>query len=440
MPHRAVFRCSDGCAGDIPLDTVVYHCPTCGGLLDVVHDVPTLAATSARRWMSLFDARYTARADRLSGVWSKREWVCPEVADADIVSLDEGHSSLVAFPALARDAGVADVRIKQCGQSPTGSFKDLGMTVLVSMVATMMRRGRPVRGVACASTGDTSAALAAYAAVAGVPAIVLLPRGLVSTAQLVQPLAHGAHVLSLDTDFDGCMALVQRLAREEGVYLANSMNSLRLEGQKTVAFEIVQQLGWDVPDAIVVPGGNLGNVSALGAGLTLMERLGVITRRPRLIVAQAEAANPLYRAASANWRLEPMTAGPTQATAIRIGHPVSFARAVRALTRFDGWVEQATESELADAAARADSVGAFACPQTAVALAVLLKLGATGRLRTTDRVVVVSTASGLKFVDTKVAYHEGRLAGVASTRRNVPIELPADYDAVRRTVDRVVGP
>src|SRR6202008_319025 len=172
-------------------------------------------------------------------------------------------------------------------------FKDLGMTVLVSVVKQMITDGKPIRAVACASTGDTSASLAAYAAAASIRAIVLLPRGKVTTAQLVQPIANGALVLSLDTDFDGCMAIVQRLAKEDGVYLANSMNSLRLEGQKTVAIEIVQQFDWEVPDWVIIPGGNLGNVSALGSGFDMLLALGMIAKKPRICVAQAQAANPL---------------------------------------------------------------------------------------------------------------------------------------------------
>jgi threonine synthase len=301
-----------------------------------------------------------------------------------------------------------------------------------------------VRAVGCASTGDTSASLAAYAAAAGIRALVLLPRGLVSTAQLVQPLASGALVLALDTDFDGCMAIVQRLAREEGVYLANSMNPLRLEGQKTVAVEIVQQFDWQVPDWLIIPGGNLGNVAALGAGLDMMEALGLITKRPRICVAQAEAANPLYLAYArdptlADARLEPVTARPTLASAIRIGHPVSFARAVRALRRYQGVVEQASEAELADAAARADRTGMFTCPHTGVALAALIKLVGRGLVGKRDRVVVVSTASGLKFVDFKVRYHERALAGIDAAHANQPVALPNDYDAVRRAIDLSIG-
>jgi threonine synthase len=293
--------------------------------------------------------------------------------------------------------------------------------------------------VACASTGDTSAALAAYAAAAGIPAVVILPRGRVTAAQLVQPLANGARVLYLDTDFDGCMSIVRRLAEEEGVYLANSMNSLRLEGQKTLSIEIAQQFDWEVPDVVIVPGGNLGNVSAIGAGFDLMIELGVISKRPRIVVAQAAAANPLYTAYQNNWQFEPMTARPTIASAIQIGNPVSVHKAIKTLQRFNGIVEQATESELSDAAARADRTGMFNCPHTGVALAALEKLAGRGEIAGTDRTIVISTANGLKFSEFKVAYHTGGLPGVLPRHANPPVELPNDYDAVRRTVDSMVA-
>ena len=229
-------------------------------------------------------------------MWGKHEWVAPQLAPTNVVSMLEGVTHLTRVPHLARELGLGDVRVKQCGTSHSGSFKDLGMTVLVSMVKQMIAHGQPIRAIACASTGDTSAALAAYAAAAGIRSVVILPRGKISTAQLVQPLAMGSLVLAIDTDFDGCMRLVQELANREGVYLANSMNSLRLEGQKTVAIEIAQQLGWSVPDWVIIPGGNLGNVSALGAGFEMLLALGLVDRRPRICVAQAANASPLTRA------------------------------------------------------------------------------------------------------------------------------------------------
>lgn len=431
MAYRAVFRCIAGCPGEHPLAQPLYNCPTCGDLLEVSHDIEALRDRSAAAWMRLFDERYKRTEWPYgSSVWGKKEWVCPGIRDENVVSMDEGGTNLFWADRFGRSLGLSELWVKQCGNSHTGSFKDLGMTVLVSMVRQMMTDGSPIRAVACASTGDTSASLAAYAAAAGIPAVVILPRGKVTTAQLVQPLANGATVLSVDTDFDGCMALVKRLAAEGRVYLANSMNSLRLEGQKTVAIEIVQQFDWQVPDVVIIPSGNLGNVSALGAGFDMLEALGITRKRPRLVVAQAEAANPLYLAYQRDWAFEPVTARPTLASAIQIGNPVSVRKAIRTLQKYDGIVEQASEQELADAAAEADRTGMFNCPHTGVALAVLKKLVARRAVDSAERVVVISTANGLKFTDFKIGYHDGALPGIVSHHANTPIVLPNDYNAV----------
>ena len=216
-----------------------------------------LKKRSSGEWKDLFNKRNGENEWPYgSSVWGKKEWVCPEIRDESVISMDEGGTNLFWAERFGRELGMNDLWVKMCGNSHTGSFKDLGMTVLVSVVRQIIEDGGVIRAVACASTGDTSASLAAYAAGGGVPAIVLLPRGKVSTAQLLQPIANGALVLALDTDFDGCMAIVQRLSQDEGIYLANSMNSLRLEGQKTVAIEMVQQLDWEVPDVVIIPGGN----------------------------------------------------------------------------------------------------------------------------------------------------------------------------------------
>jgi threonine synthase len=438
--YRAVFRCAAGCPGDHSIWQPIYHCPACGDLLQVAHDLDALRQRSPVAWMRCFDDRYKRTTWPYgSGVWGKKEWICPEIRNENVVSMDEGGTNLFWAERYGRQIGVGDLWVKMCGNSHTGSFKDLGMTVLVSVVKQMIADGAGVGAVACASTGDTSAALAAYAAAAGVPAIVILPRARVSAAQLVQPLANGALVLSLDTDFDGCMTIVQRLAEEEGVYLANSMNSLRLEGQKTLSIEIVQQFDWEVPDVVVVPGGNLGNVSAIAAGFDQMLALGLVAKRPRLVVAQAAAANPLYLAYRNNWQFEPVRAQPTIASAIQIGNPVSIRKAIAALQRYDGIVEQATERELAEAAARADRTGMLNCPHTAVALAALEKLVQRGDVKATDRVIVISTANGLKFSDFKTAYHTNQLGGVTPHLANPPVELPNDYDAVRRAVGRAAA-
>ena len=438
----AWFRCAEGCDFRAALTDVVYLCPRCDGLLEVEHDRAALAARSAAEWKALFDGRFRAGPWPYgSGVWGKKEWVYPQLAVENVVSMAEGASPLLRIDRYAREIGLEDVWLKECGVTHTGSFKDLGMTVLVSAVKEMRARGGEVRAVACASTGDTSAALAAYCAAAGIPSVVLLPRGKISTAQLVQPISNGALVLELDTDFDGCMRVVKELSRTKDVYLANSMNSLRIEGQKTASIEIAQQLGWTSPDWIVIPGGNLGNASAVGKGFQLMKELGLVERLPRLVVAQAENANPLWRSTTgagrrptASLQIEPVPAQRTLASAIQIGAPVSARRALRALEALDGLVEQASEQELADAAARADRAGMFACPHTGVALAALEKLASRGVVGKGERVVVISTAHGLKFADFKVGYHDAKLAGLRSPLRNPAVSLPATLGAVEDAI------
>jgi threonine synthase len=434
---RASFRCFAGCPGEYPLTRPIYRCPTCDGLLAVEHDMTALGDRSAAAWMKLFDDRYKRTTWPYgSGVWGKREWVAPEVPDEQIVSTDEGGTNLFWADRLGRELGMKDLWVKQCGNAHSGSFKDLGMTVLVSVVRQAIAEGAlKARVIACASTGDTSAALAAYGAAAGLAVAVLLPRGLVSTAQLVQPLAHGAKVLALDTDFDGCMEVVKELARRDLVYLANSMNPLRIEGQKTVAIEIVQQFDWQVPDWVILPSGNLGNAAALYAGFKMMKDLGLITRYPRLCVAQAANANPMYRAFMANAEtVSPVQAQQTHASAIQIGNPVSAPRAMAALRAMNGVVEDATEEELADACARADRTGLYTCPHTGVALAAVFKLRARGVITPDQRVVVISTANGLKFTEFKLGYHEGTLRGVSAARANTPVILPPDVEKVAAAI------
>jgi len=437
MSYHSWLECIRGCGRRYSVFDVVYQCEDCGGLLDVEHSLDDLRDRSAAEWKILFQRRVRSNEWPYgSGVWGKKEWVCPEVDPENVVSMYEGHTNLFWAERLGKELGVSDLWVKLSGNSHTGSFKDLGMTVLVSVVRQMMADGSPVRAVACASTGDTSAALAAYAAAAGIPGIVFLPRGKVSTAQLVQPLAHGALVLALDTDFDGCMRIVQEVTADQSIYLANSMNSLRMEGQKTVGIEIVQQFDWEVPDWIIIPAGNLGNVSALGKGLLLMRDLGLIDRLPRIACAQAANANPLYLSYLSGFRdYQPVQAEKTLASAIQIGAPVSYERAVKVLRSFEGVVEQASEDELADAAARGDRAGLYTCPQTGVALAVLFKLVERGEIGADQRVVVISTAHGLKFTSFKVGYHEGTLPAVEPRYANPPLELPADVKAVRAAIE-----
>jgi threonine synthase len=440
--QNVYFRCFAGCEGKHSIYDVIYRCPKCDSLLEVYHEREPLLKQNAYKWQQLFDSRAsTTNWPYGSGVWGMREWVIPSLRDENVVSMCEGNTNLFWAERLGRQLNVPDLWIKLCGNSHTGSFKDLGMTVLVSVVKQMMSmENSPVQAVACASTGDTSAALAAYAAYAGIPAIIFLPAGKVSTAQLIQPVANGAHVLALDTDFDGCMKIVQDVTEDESIYLANSMNSLRIEGQKTVGIEICRQFDWEVPDWIVIPVGNLGNISALHKGFQLMMDLGVTSRMPRLVAAQAAKANPFYQSYLNHFADKTsVTAGNTLANAIRIGDPVSYEKAVKAVQETNGIVEQATEQELATASAKADLTGMFTCPHTGVALAVLAKLVARGEIKPTDRTVVISTAHGLKFTDFKVGYHESKLEDITSDHANPPVYLKADTRTVKDEIRKRLG-
>ncbi len=421
---RASFRCLE-CGTAVAALSGHPECPACGGLLEVAAVGPFVddaapakktrrAASTSRgarggaRWRALFDERSKTAT---SGVWMWKDWVLPELAARDIVTLGEGRSPLVDVE--------KNLRVKQCGQQPTGSFKDLGMTVLVSAARAVSRK-KKVEALVCASTGDTSAALAAYGARAKIPVVVLLPKGKVSPAQLVQPLAHGARVLEIDGDFDACMRVVAGVGRRPGMFLANSKNPLRLLGQMTVAFEITRDLGWRAPDVVVVPSGNLGNVYAAWRGFSVLRAAGVIDRLPRLVAAQVAAADPLHRARASGYaRLDPVVAGDTLATAIRIGDPVSFPRARIALSETGGTTTSCSEAELVDAMRALDRTGLLSCPQTGAAYAGVRQLRGSGFIKKRDEVVVVSTANGLKFTEAK-----------ARVEDNKPVLVDASVDAV----------
>jgi len=438
MEFQAWFQCISGCEGHHSLSEVIYACPQCGSLLEVAHDLESLRQKRPDEWKQLFDGRKHRNVWPYgSGVWGKKEWVCPAIKNENVVSMYEGESNLFWAERLGKKLGIPELWIKLCGNSHTGSFKDLGMTVLVSVVKDMIQKGKDIRAVACASTGDTSAALAAYAAAAGIPAIVFLPKDKVSHEQLIQPLSNGALVFSLETDFDGCMNVVREVTKKKSIYLANSMNSLRIEGQKTVSIEIAQQFDWTVPDVVVIPGGNLGNISAIGKGFLMMEDLGLINKRPRLVCAQSAKANPLYLSYQNGFNtFQPVKAKATLASAIQIGNPVSYQKAVKILKQFNGIVEQATEDELGDACAQADRTGMFTCPHTGVALAALIKLVCREEIKPTDKIVIISTAHGLKFSDFKINFHESRLPEVVPKFPNLPIPVAPDVDQVLKTIDK----
>ena len=430
-PFHAYFQSING-NDTYPLDEVNYRSKVDGSLLEVHHDRDALAERSPDEWKKLFaERRMSFKPADMSGVWSKREMVLPEIPEEDIVTLREGWSPLFDAQALAKEIGLKKLWVKLCGNSHTGSFKDLGMTVLVSQVNSMIKRGKPIDAVACASTGDTSAALSAFTAKAGIPSIVFLPRGKTSVAQLIQPISNGSIVLALDTDFDGCMKIVQQVTADNRIYLANSMNSLRVEGQKTISPEICQELGWNVPDTVIIPGGNLGNVSALAKGFDDCLAMGLIDKKPRIVLAQAENANPFFQAYQRGFdKLVPVHAKKTLASAIQIGNPVSYPKAERAIKNYNGIVIDVSEDELANAAERADKIGLYACPHTGVALGALLKLRAQGAIDKDEEVVVISTAHGLKFTEFKVAYHKQELEGISAKYANPIFEAPAELGPV----------
>ena len=431
-PFHAYFQNING-TDTYPLDEVIYRRKVDNSLLEVHHDREALAERSPEEWKKLFaERRMSFKPEDMSDIWSKREMVLPEMPVEDIVTMREGWSPLFDAAPLAKELGIKSLKVKLCGNSHTGSFKDLGMTVLVSQGNHIIKKQiHEIDAVACAPTGDTSAALSAYCAKAGIPSIVFLPAGKTSTAQLIQPISNGSIVLALDTDFDGCMKIVQEVTKDNRIYLANSMNSLRVEGQKTISPEICQELGWKVPNVVIIPGGNLGNVSALAKGFEDCKAMGLINKIPRIVVAQAEHANPFYQAYERGFdKLVPVQAKKTLASAIQIGNPVSYPKAVRAIQNTNGIVVSVTEEELANAAHRADRIGLYACPHTGVALGGLEKLVAAGKIDKEEEVIVISTAHGLKFTEFKVGYHEQKLEGIQSKFANPIFKAPAEIGAV----------
>jgi threonine synthase len=448
---RVWLACQARCGGEarrFDLVQSAVRCPDCGGLLDPVVDLDAIAADAANL-RARFERRRAAPRDARdrSGVWRFRELLWPtELGEDDVVTLGEGNAGLVP---LRVPAGSPRLDVVRCGENPTGSFKDLGMTVLSSWALALARRraargvGRPV--LVCASTGDTSAALAAYGARAGLPVVVLLPTDKISPAQLVQPLAHGARVLAVDGDFDTCMAVVAGLSErvaaggDDDILLANSKNPIRLLGQLTVALELAEHaaLTGEAIDVVSVPSGNLGNVSALFLGFRIARALGYLERLPRLVAAQVDAANPLYRRVVEGASSTSMAALPTLASAIRIGAPVSLPRALVALAETGGTATSVSEEALSLASARADRQGLLVCPQTAAALAGVDELVARGFVGADERVVVVATAAGLKFVEQKIAFHRDDPVEPTTPRgrtlaalRNTPRVVAPDVDAV----------
>ena len=361
-----------------------------------------------------------------SGVWRYRELVFPD-ADSDVVTYPEGNTPLLERERVARWAAVSSLLMKHEGHNPTGSFKDRGMTVGISQA-----RRLNARAVACASTGNTSASLAAYAALAGIPALVFVPIGQVAAGKLAQTLAYGAKTLLVRGDFDVCFTLAREASEKLNVYLLNSVNPFRLEGQKTIVLEMLEQLGWDPPDWIALPAGNLGNTSAFGKALLEALDVGLISRLPRLAAVQAQGANPFARSFRDGFaRRHPVTA-ETVATAIRIGDPASHGRAVAAIRATKGVVADVSDDEILEAKAVVDASGAGCEPASAASVAGVRKLVEQGVIRKEERVVAILTGHVLKDPGILLRYHQE--ADPPPPRANHPIEIEPSLSAVEKVL------
>jgi threonine synthase len=431
-----------GCDRVFEKATQNFRCARCGDLLQIVYpDRNTSDATrfDAAKLKDLWRQRRTSRfpVDE-SGVWRFRE-LLPSFDEKDVITLREGNTPLYEMPNCARVAGLPQLYAKHQGMNPTGSFKDTGMTVAASVA-----RREGFRWVACASTGNTSASMAAYAARGGMRSLVLIPEGKVSWGKLSQALDYGAVTCQLKTDFDGCMRVLNKVVQRMPVYLLNSVNPYRLEGQKTTAIELMEQLDWQSPDHVIVPGGNLGNSSALGKAFIELKQLGLISRLPKVSIIQAAGANPLVRMMRENGGKKLISVqAETTASAIRIGNPASWKKAVRVLQVTGGSVEQVSEVEIALAKAEIGADGIGCEPASAVTLAGLKKLVKQGFVKPGETVVLILTGHLLKDPEFTLKFHRGDLfagtaiereAGILRPQQRAPMVLNANVDAVIRTL------
>jgi threonine synthase len=426
----AELRCFDAsCGARYAITEVIYNCPKCGSLLEAAYAGEPRGAGELKR--TFRERRMNNTPLDQSGVWRYRE-MFPFLDDyRHVVTLREGNTPLVEAPLAARYGGLDALTFKHQGFNPTGSFKDNGMTC---GVAQARRLG--MRRVACVSTGNTSASMAAYAAAAGLEALIFLPHGNISFGKLSQGIEYGAKTLQVEANFDQILALVRVLAGQLGIYLLNSVNPFRIEGQKSIMFEMLDQRDWRVPDWVVLPGGNLGNVSAFGKGLREARAAGLIDRLPKLAVVQAEGAAPFYQFVQSGAREFHAVANPeTLATAIRIGDPVSWPKALLEVRESGGLVEKVSEQEIADAKAMIGRCGIGCEPASAATLAGIRKLTARGVIAKDADVVAVLTGNVLKDPDYIYKYHTGQLktpAGVKieSTFGNESIVVPNDPEKI----------
>jgi threonine synthase len=427
VPGSLSVTCMD-CGTTHPGDRALITCPVCGGLLDAdINVMQRLTAADFQTPRGSIEAR--------SGVWRFRS-LLPAIPAEAIVTRFEGNNPFFENSRLSDYAGLTggDFAIKHEGHNPTGSFKDRGMTVAVSHAKAI-----GARVIACASTGNTSASLGAYAAAAGIPALVLIPEGKISAGKLAQTIAYGATVVQVEGDFDVALRLLRELSATYDVYLANSVNPFRPEGQKTIVLEILDDLGWNVPDVIALPGGNLGNTAAFGKALSEAYQVGLIDRLPQIVTVQAAGAAPFAAYYESGFdHYEPVQA-ETIATAIKIGDPASLSRARRTIETTGGIVTAVSDDDLLDAKALIDRIGIGCEPASAASLAGVRKLVANGQIAPDARVVGVVTAHVLKDTDTVVKYHlEDDATGARRRFANRPISIPAELDALKRVLDDAV--
>ncbi len=431
VPASAELVCfNHACRAHFAITDVLYNCPKCGGLIEALYPPPSADPATLRR--TFRERRMSNAPLDQSGVWRYRE-LFPFLDDyAHVVTLREGNTPLLDAPLAAEYGGLKSIVFKHQGFNPTGSFKDNGMTC---GVAQALRLGK--QRVACVSTGNTSASMAAYAAAAGLKAFIFLPHGNISFGKLAQALEYGAKTLEIEANFDEILALIRVLAERVGIYLLNSMNPFRIEGQKSIMFEMLDQRDWRVPDWVVLPGGNLGNVSAFGKGLREAKDAGLIDRLPRLAVIQAEGSAPFYEYvhAGAHGDFHPVAHPETLATAIRIGDPVSWPKALNAVRSSNGTVEKVSEQEIADATAIIGRCGIGCEPASAATLAGIRKLTAAGVIDRDADVVAVLTGNVLKDQDYIHKYHTGSLVApggvkIRSTYGNQSVVMLNNADKI----------
>jgi threonine synthase len=413
------------CSAEYPGLDVRFRCD-CGGTLDVVHDLNVLKDSLT---LKTFDRRLASKQiwDR-SGVWRFSELILP-LEPTEMVTKPEGNTNLYASARLAEYTGLESLLLKHEGENPTASFKDRGMTVGVSIAKKL-----GMQSVACASTGNTSASMAAYSVQAGMRALVFIPEGKIAYGKLSQALAYGAKTIQIAGDFDAAMQLVEQVCADQGIYLLNSINPFRIEGQKAIGFELLQDQSWEVPDWIVLPGGNLGNNSAISKGLGELKTLGLIDKLPRIAVIQAAGANPLYTAFTTDKELVPVENADTIATAIKIGNPVSWKKSLRGIAATNGLVEQVSDQEIMDAKAQVDAAGIGAEPASCATVAGAKKLVEQGVIKKDDKVCGILTGHLLKDPDAVVGYHKSTLDNIKSNFANAPISIAAELEAVLEVI------